>query len=95
MPKRSCDYALDDLAGDVGQPEVAALIVEGEVLMVHPRQVEQGRVQVADADRVLGDVVAEFVGFALAEARLHAAAGHPHAEVYRIDAPKTPSYRIR
>ena len=47
---------------DVGQAEVAAGVVEGELLVVEAEQVEDRRLEVVDVDGVLGDVEAEVVG---------------------------------
>ena len=46
---------------------------------------EDQRLQIADADRVFGDVVAQFVGFAVDLAALDAAAGQHHREGIRDD----------
>ena len=51
---------------DVGQAEVAALELVRQLLVVDAEQVQHRRVQVVDVDRVLGHVVAEFVGLAVA-----------------------------
>ena len=49
-----------------GQPLVEALEAERDLLVVHAQRVEDRRVQVADQHRVLGDVVAEGIGLAVA-----------------------------
>src|SRR6185503_1631839 len=67
-------------AVDVGKAEVAALETEGQLFVVDPQQVKQGRLEVVDIDGVGDDVVAELVGFAVAHAALYAAAGHPEGE---------------
>ena len=48
----------DDLAGDVGEAEVAPLESIGELRMVDAQQVEHGGVEVVDLDRILDDVIA-------------------------------------
>ena len=48
--------------------------------MVDAHEVEHGRVQVVDLDRVLDGSVSEFVGGAVGPAASNAAAGKPHAE---------------
>ena len=65
---------------DVGEAEVAALELEGELLVVEAEQVQQGRVQVVDVGLVLDAVEAEFVGLAVGDAGADAAAGEPHGE---------------
>ena len=47
---------------DVGEPEVAPLVAEGELGVVDAEQVQDRGLEVVDVDRVLGDVVAEVVG---------------------------------
>src|SRR6516165_7863472 len=64
------DDLFDHLAGGVGQAEIAALVVEGQLLVVEPQEVEHGRVYVVNLDRILDDVVAELVGLAVGDARL-------------------------
>ncbi len=63
---RGCsgDQLRDDLAGDVGQAEVAPLEAVGEPRVVDAEQVEDRGVEVVDVDRVLDDVPAEVVGLA-------------------------------
>ena len=50
----------------VGQAVVAALELERQPRVVDAEQVQDRRVQVVDVDAVLGDVVAEVVGLAVA-----------------------------
>ena len=52
--------------------------------MVVAQQVQHRRVEVADRQRVLDDVVAELVGLAVDLAAAGAAAGHPHREAARV-----------
>src|SRR5204862_8215008 len=73
-----------DLAVHVGEPEVAALILERQLRMLDAQQVKDRRLEIMDVDRVLLDVVAEFVGLAEGEAGLHAAARHPDREAARV-----------
>ena len=42
------DDVVHDLAGDVGQPEVATAVLVGQPLVVDPHEVEDRRVQVMD-----------------------------------------------
>ena len=60
---------LDDLPMHVGQPEVAAGVVEGELLVVEAEQVQDRRLEVVDVDGVLGDVEAQVVGRAVGRSR--------------------------
>ena len=50
----------------VGQPEVAALELVGQALVVDAEKVQHRGVEVVDVDDVLDGGVAEFVGVAVA-----------------------------
>lgn len=65
---------------DVGEAVVAALEFEGKLFVINSDEVEDGGVEVVDADGVFGDVVGVVVGFADGLAGLDAAAGEPHGE---------------
>jgi hypothetical protein len=58
----SGENAIDDVAVDIGEPVVAALVVEGEPFVVEAETVEDGGLEVVDVDRVFSDVEAEVVG---------------------------------
>ena len=55
-----------------------------ETLMIDAHEVQDGGVQVVHVHGILGDVVAELVGLAIAGAGLAAATGHPHGEAARM-----------
>src|SRR5207249_8529669 len=74
----------DHLAGNVSKPEVTALELLGQPLVVDAEAIEDGSLQVVDVHGVLDDVVAVIVGLAMADAGLHSAARHPHAEAARM-----------
>src|SRR5262245_48152898 len=73
-----------DLPMHIGQPEVAAAVAEGELLVVEADEVEDGGVEVVDVDAVFDGLVAEFVGGAVDVAALDAAAGEPHGEAEAV-----------
>ena len=52
--------------------------------MVDAELVENGGIEVADADFVFDDVVGVFVGFAVGDAAFDAAASHPGGEAFRM-----------
>jgi len=66
------------------QPELAPLRAVREPLVIDAHQVQDGGIEIVDVHRVLDDVVAELVGLAVDEPRLHAAAREPHAEVAAV-----------
>ena len=57
------------IPADVRQPEMAALELVGQLLVVDAQAVQDRGVQVVDVDRVVDDVVAEVVGLAVGDAR--------------------------
>ena len=69
-----------DIAVDVGQAEVAAIVAEREPLVIQAQQVEDGGMEVVMRDAVLNGVHAELVGCAVGNAWLDVAARHPHGE---------------
>ena len=68
-------HALDEFTVDVSKAELAALVAEGEALVVDAEEVQQGGVEVVDVDGIFGDGVSEFVGLAVDVAGFGAAAG--------------------
>src|SRR5687767_6735490 len=52
-------HFLNNVAGDVGEAEVAALEAEGELEVVEAQEVEDGSVEVVDVDDVFDAVVAD------------------------------------
>ena len=58
----------------VGQPEIAALVREGEPLMIDAQKMEHRRMKIMNVEDILHGVVAEFVGGAEGHAAFDAAA---------------------
>ena len=75
---------LHHVAGDVGQPEIAAAVAVGEPRVIEAQQVQHRRVQIVHVHRVLHGFEAEFVGGAVRHAALDAAAGQQHAEAVAV-----------
>ena len=69
---------------DAGEAGVEAAEGVGEAFVVDAEDVEDRGVEVAEVDRVFGDVVAEVVGAAVFDAGLHAAAGEPDGEAAAV-----------
>jgi len=63
-----------------GEALVKALETVGEAFVVDAEAVEEGGIEVADVDGLVGDVVAKVVGFAVGGATFYTATGQPHAE---------------
>lgn len=66
-----------DASGDIGEAEVPAGVAVGESRVIDAEQMQNGRVKVVNVDPVLGHRCADFVGAAVADPALHAAAGEP------------------
>ena len=77
--------AWDDFAVCGGSDEalVEALVGEVEAVGVDAEEVEEGGLEVADADRVFGGVVADVIGLTI-DAGFDAGACHPHREGVRV-----------
>ena len=75
---------VDDVAVDIGQPEVAAAVAISQTFVVESDQVQNRGVQVMDVDLVLGDVKAELVGGTISCSRLHPSSGQPHRKGVRM-----------
>ncbi len=79
-----CENRLEEIPGDVGQAEVAAVEAVGQLRVVEAHQVQDRGVDVVDVDSVLDGLVAELVGGSVLDAALDAAAGHPGGEGVRV-----------
>src|SRR2546423_11762136 len=75
---------LNHLAVHVGEPEVAALVLERQLRVIDSEALEDGGLQVVDVNGVFGDVIAIIIGLALADAGFDAAAREPHGEAARM-----------
>src|SRR5215472_13041917 len=51
-----------------------------QLVMIEAEQIEHGRVQVANLNRILDDFVPHIVGLSIADAGFHSTAGHPDGE---------------
>jgi len=75
----SRQQALDHLAVEVGEAEIAALEAVGQLGVVEAQEVHERRVQVVDVNLVLDHTEAQVVALTLGDSGLDAAAGHPLA----------------
>ena len=83
------------MAVDVGEAIVAAAVAVGQFLVIDTEQVEHRGPEVVDRVDVFDGVIAELIGGAVDRARLHAAAGQPHAEPVRVVVATVGSLRER
>ena len=59
---------------------IQSLVRKTELERVHPQQMQDRRLKVMNMHFVADDVIAEFVGLSVNDARLDAATGHPDCE---------------
>lgn len=72
--------AVDDLAVNVGQAEVAPGVTAGQALVVDAHEVEDYGAEIANVDLVLDRDHAEFVDRVVVVAPVEAAASQPHGK---------------
>ena len=91
-----------NIAMNIGQPKAAALIQKGELRMIDPEQMQNGRLQIMHVNCAWGeftfvgmkhvsvvvdDIVAIVVGLSVSDAGLYTAPSHPDAETARVVIP--------
>ena len=86
---------MHDIAVDIGQAEVAAIVAEGELLVIQAQKVEYGGVEIVMRDGILDSVHPELVGRAVRDPRLDTAARHPHGEAVVVMAAPDGFFRKR
>src|SRR6188768_1704178 len=65
LPTTLLEDVFDDAASDVGQPMMAALVLEGQPLVIDSEQMQHGGMEVVDVNRRVDDVVGEVIGLAI------------------------------
>lgn len=77
----SGDNSLDDFSflGRSDEPLVEALIGKAEPMRIESYLMKDGRLKIADSDRVLGNVIAYVIGLSV-DTRLDARSRHPHGK---------------
>ena len=63
----------------IGQPEIAAGVAVGELLVIQAKQGENRGVQIVNVHRIVDGFGTVFISLSVGEAALGAAAGHPHS----------------
>ena len=69
---------------DIGEPEIAAGMTVGQLLVVEAEQVQHGRVEIVNARSVFDGAKTELVRRPIRGAAAHAPAGEPDAEAVVI-----------
>src|SRR5262245_21886124 len=80
----SSNKFVDYVSGDIGKSEITAAVMIREPGVVNAKQVQNGRVQVVNVDRLVGHLEAEIVSRAVDQTSFNASAGHPHCERERV-----------
>ena len=80
----SGQHRLDNLACDIRQPKIAAIVAIGQSFVIDAEQVQDGRVQVVDADSIDHGLEADFIRLTMVDAAANAGAGEPGGERVRI-----------
>jgi hypothetical protein len=80
----SSENSIDDVAVDVGEAAVDAVVPKCQLLVIDPEEMENGRVHVIAIGRVFHCLVGPFIALAVGDAALHAAARKPRRERERI-----------
>src|SRR5262249_2663090 len=88
------EQLLNHVSINVGEAEVAAAVVKRELLMIQTKQVENRCVPIVDVHRLFDRLVAEFVGRAVGQAALDAAAGHPDRIAFVVVVPAAAALRV-
>src|SRR4030095_5675746 len=83
-PCGSGEDRLYDATRPVGEPEIAAVVTVREAGVLHPEQVEDGRVQVVDADAILHGLESDLVGRSVMDAAFRPAAAATGRERVRV-----------
>ena len=81
------DDLADHVAEDVGQPEIAAGMTEGEAFVVEAQELQHRRVQVVNRDRILDGPKPEVVGRSMDGSALDPAARHPEGKTPMVMVP--------
>ena len=63
--------AVNNLTMHIGQTILASLKFVGQLLMVHSQQMQDCRIEVVDMNRVINDVVAEFIRLTISDSALY------------------------
>ena len=84
MIRLSGDDIFPDAAVDVGEAQVAAAVLEGELFVIDAEQVEHGGPELVDIRNLFDGVIAELVSGSIDVAALAPTSSHPEAEALRI-----------
>ena len=64
----------------ISKPELSALVAVGQLGVIDPGEVEDGRLHLVHVDEILDEVPTVFIGLAVGSSRFHSSAGHPPSE---------------
>src|ERR1044072_8119776 len=75
-----CHDGLNHVSVNISEAAIDAIVVEGQLLVIEAKQVQDGRVEVGNGDFVLCDKIADFVRHAVVKTLLHAGPGQETSE---------------
>ena len=71
-------------ARNICKPEPSTEMFVNQFFMIYTHQVHDRGLEIVNMNGVFDNVIRKIVGLAEGDPRLHAAAGHPHAEAPRV-----------
>src|SRR5262245_14536052 len=84
----SYQYAVDDLASNVGETVLAAIVEVGQLCVIHAQKVKHRRMKIVDTDAILHGFITNLIRLAITHAAFDASAGHPrHETIWIVIAP--------
>ena len=75
---------LDDLAVDIGQPEIPSLVEVRQLFMVKAKPVEDRGLEIVHVDLVPGNGKSERIRCAMGDPRFDSSPGHEHGIAIRV-----------
>jgi hypothetical protein len=68
---------MNHFAAHIGQPELNALVIVRQSLVINAQQMEERRMEIVHGRQIFRHAVTEWIGGAIREARPQAGAGQP------------------
>ena len=75
---------MNHLAVHIGQADISSLVRMNQPLVIDSQQVQDGRIEIMNMDRIARDVVGKVVGFTMHMALFDPATCEKHAEAARV-----------
>lgn len=75
---------MNHLAVHIGQADISSLVRMDQPLVIDSQEVQDGRIEIMNVDRIASDVVGEVVGFTMHMPLFDPATCEEHAEAARV-----------